>query len=176
MKTWINPLWSSSDADHHSCKRSWLPYMLRSYVINKIFGWTDKVKYSQSMWPTAIISRWVKQLLHAAGANYSYKAHSTRPASTSKAQHHGVPLEAILNTAGWTNAKTFLSFTKRNSFSSVSVCCIRLYIWELKFRTIFIMRLFIVILVYIIIWIWHNISKISFTGLIWVMQKMKLNN
>ena len=41
-----------------------------------------------------------------------YKSHSVRAASTSKAWEHGVPIEEILRTAGWSSAATFATYYK----------------------------------------------------------------
>ena len=40
----------------------------------------------------------------------TYKAHSTRPASTSKAKAKGMSTRQILSWANWSNAKTFLRY------------------------------------------------------------------
>ena len=40
----------------------------------------------------------------------TFKPHSTRGASTSKAFHLGVPLSDILKQGQWSNAKTFFNF------------------------------------------------------------------
>ena len=58
----------------------------------------------------ATISRWVKSVLKAAGLEDTFKPHSTRAASTSKAHHLGVSLQTILDMAGWSNAKTFAKY------------------------------------------------------------------
>jgi hypothetical protein len=40
----------------------------------------------------------------------TYKAHSTRAASTSKAQMQGLSVEQIVKQGNWTKAKTFQKF------------------------------------------------------------------
>ena len=43
----------------------------------------------------------------------TFKPHSTRGASTSKAFHIGIPLSDILKQGQWSNAKTFFNFYRR---------------------------------------------------------------
>jgi integrase len=60
------------------------------------------------------VSRWVKLVLERSGINTAiFKAHSTRSASTSCANESGLPLQTILETAGWSNAGTFQRFYQR---------------------------------------------------------------
>lgn len=57
------------------------------------------------------ISRWIKTVLHLAGVDISkFSSHSTRSASTSAMLSRGVPLDCILQAAGWTNPSTFSRF------------------------------------------------------------------
>ncbi|XP_013418549.1 uncharacterized protein LOC106179464 isoform X1 [Lingula anatina] len=69
------------------------------------------------------VSRWIKVMLARAGIDITiFKAHSTRAAATSAAFRATVPLEDILNKAGWSNASTFARFynkpiVSQNSFS-----------------------------------------------------------
>lgn len=58
----------------------------------------------------ATISRWLKQILVDAGVGDTFKPHSVRSASTSKALQKGISVQNILKTAGWSNAKTFAKF------------------------------------------------------------------
>ena len=54
------------------------------------------------------ISRWTKTVLQNSGVDTSiYKAHSTRAASSSKANRESVPLDQIMANAGWKSAETF---------------------------------------------------------------------
>ena len=51
-----------------------------------------------------------------AGVDVSeFKAHSFRAASTSAAANKGVPINFILQTAGWANASTFAKFYERHN-------------------------------------------------------------
>ena len=60
------------------------------------------------------ISKWIKKVLDASGLDTSiYQAHSTRAASTSAAFERNLPLDIILQTAGWANEQTFASFYKK---------------------------------------------------------------
>lgn len=56
------------------------------------------------------ISRWVKLILRKAGIDRCFTTHSTRSAATSMARLKGVPLQSILKSAGWANARTFARF------------------------------------------------------------------
>ena len=54
------------------------------------------------------ISRWIKQTMKAAGIDTTvFKPHSTRGAATSAAKAANVPLQEIMNTAGWRSDSTF---------------------------------------------------------------------
>jgi integrase len=59
------------------------------------------------------VARWIKLTMSNAGIDKSFGPHSTRAASTSKASLHGIPLQTIIRTAGWTNAKTFEKYYKK---------------------------------------------------------------
>lgn len=57
------------------------------------------------------ISRWIKTVLELAGVDISqFAAHSTRSASTSAAFNRDVPIDCIMNAAGWTQQSTFAKF------------------------------------------------------------------
>ena len=57
------------------------------------------------------ISRWIKTVLSRSGIDTKiFGSHSVRSASTSKAKINAVPLESILQKAGWSNVKTFAKF------------------------------------------------------------------
>ena len=59
----------------------------------------------------SIISRWVKEVIKAAGTNVAkFKPLSTRSASTSEVSLCSVPLDQIMSAAGWTLATTFDRF------------------------------------------------------------------
>ena len=59
----------------------------------------------------SIISRWVKEVIKAAGTNVAkFKPQNTRSASTSEASLCSVPLDQIMSAAGWTLATTFARF------------------------------------------------------------------
>ena len=54
------------------------------------------------------VSRWVKSILQAAGIDTTeFGAGSTRSAASSKASSEGVPLDQILEAAGWSQETTF---------------------------------------------------------------------
>ena len=52
----------------------------------------------------------MKNLMVKAGINQQFGAQSTCVASTSAARQRGVPISAILKTAGWSNSGTFERF------------------------------------------------------------------
>lgn len=57
------------------------------------------------------IARWIKTIMQMAGIDTdTFKAHSTRAASTSAAKQAQVPLEHILQVAGWTGCATFAQY------------------------------------------------------------------
>ena len=57
------------------------------------------------------LARWVKTVLSRAGIDITkFSAHSTRSASTSAAKIRGVPLEIIMNRAGWCRPSTFAKY------------------------------------------------------------------
>lgn len=56
------------------------------------------------------VARWIKLIMLKAGIDPSFKPHSTRAASTTKAKLQGVPLQTIIKTAGWSNASVFARF------------------------------------------------------------------
>ena len=54
------------------------------------------------------ISRWIKQTMKAAGIDTTvFKPHGTRGAATSAAKTANVPIQEIMNTAGWHSDSTF---------------------------------------------------------------------
>ena len=60
------------------------------------------------------VARWIRSTMGMAGINVEdYKAHSVRSATTSKASGLGVPIEEIMRTVGWTNARTFATHYKK---------------------------------------------------------------
>lgn len=60
------------------------------------------------------ISRWIKHVLKESGLNTDlFKPHSTRSAATSGAFVKGVPVEDILQTAGWSNELSFARFYQK---------------------------------------------------------------
>ena len=65
--------------------------------------------------PQAYLTRnsvpWIKTVMEAAGIYTSiFHPHSTRAAATSKAKAACVPIQEILDTAGWSSSKTFDRF------------------------------------------------------------------
>ncbi|KAJ8044060.1 hypothetical protein HOLleu_11420 [Holothuria leucospilota] len=60
------------------------------------------------------ISRWIREVLEAAGVNTKmFTAHSTRAAASSAMHDKGVAIQDIMKTAGWSNAETFARFYKK---------------------------------------------------------------
>ena len=64
---------------------------------------------------SSTISGWLKNILKKAGIDIStFKAHSTRSASTSKADLSGAPIEEILKRGCWSNKSTWQKFYNKN--------------------------------------------------------------
>ena len=63
---------------------------------------------------SSALSRWIKTVLELSGIDIeTFKSHSTRGASASKAKQSGVPLPEIMKTAGWSSAETFAEYYNR---------------------------------------------------------------
>ena len=61
------------------------------------------------------ISGWLKNVLKKAGINIStFKAHSTRAVSTSKAELSDAPIEEILKLGSWSNKSTWQKFNNKS--------------------------------------------------------------
>ena len=61
------------------------------------------------------VSRWIKDVLKLSGINTEqYGSHSVRSAATSKAKLCSVPIEDIMQKAGWSNGGTFAKFYERD--------------------------------------------------------------
>ena len=56
------------------------------------------------------LARYVKSFLHMAGIELTFSAHSTRSASTSKANNQGLSMKDIAKAAGWSGESTFQKF------------------------------------------------------------------
>ena len=75
---------------------------------NKLF-----ISYVKSFWRVSreTISRWLKTVMCRSRINMNlYSTHSIRSASVSKAYKNLIPVDMIMNRAGWTNANTFAKF------------------------------------------------------------------
>ena len=67
------------------------------------------------------ISMWIRNVMQMSGINLDvYKAHSTRAASVSAAHRAQVPIQEILNKAGWASAQTLAIYYDKRSDSSES--------------------------------------------------------
>ena len=65
------------------------------------------------------ISRWIKHVLKLSGIDIErYGSHSVRAASTSKANLCSVPIEEIMQKAGWSNCGTFAKFYQKDIIKS----------------------------------------------------------
>ena len=53
---------------------------------------------------------WIKLIILKAGIHTSFKPHSTRASTTPMANLREVPMQQIVKTAGWTNARTFAKY------------------------------------------------------------------
>ena len=60
------------------------------------------------------ISRWIRTVMCRSGIDIKqFTAHSVRAASSSKAEQMSIPIENILNKAGWSNSGTFAKYYKK---------------------------------------------------------------
>ena len=60
---------------------------------------------------TSTISRWIRLVMSYSGVNVDqFKPHSVRAAATSKAKANSVPIDRIMDTAGWSSRSTFAKF------------------------------------------------------------------
>ena len=62
---------------------------------------------------TETLSRWIKNVLKEAGIDAT--AHSTRSLSTSVAADNGIPINQVLDCAGWAHESTFKNFYRLKS-------------------------------------------------------------
>ena len=61
------------------------------------------------------VARWIKTVLHRSGIDTKiYGAHSVRAASTSRAKLKAIPVQEILEKAGWSNERTFSKLYDKN--------------------------------------------------------------
>ena len=67
---------------------------------------------------TSTISNWLKTTIHAAGIDTDFKGHSTRAASTSKANLKGLSVKEILAKANWSSANMFYRHYNKFVFSN----------------------------------------------------------
>ena len=65
------------------------------------------------------LARWIRDVLHKAGVDTQFGAHSTRSASTSAAASKGLPIDIVLKAAGWSSASTFTRFYKREPVTNM---------------------------------------------------------
>ena len=59
--------------------------------------------------------------MNKAGIEMSFTLHSTRSAAESKANLQGIPLQTIMKTAGWSNAREFATFCNKLVLKEPSV-------------------------------------------------------
>ena len=98
-------------------RRLCLLFTLREYInrtaslrgqVKGLFITTVKPHHAASR---QTISKWIKTMLAEAGIDmHRFTPHSTRSASTSAVSAKNVPIDTILRTAGWTNARTFANY------------------------------------------------------------------
>ena len=69
------------------------------------------------------ISRWIRTLLQRAGVPAIFSAHSTRAAASSAAASVNVPIDVILQNAGWQSQTTFATYYNKDIVShDVNFC------------------------------------------------------
>ena len=77
---------------------------------------------------SSTVARWVTTVMHKAGVEETFSAHSTRGASSTAARTHGVTLADILATADWSQENTFIRHYYRDrpassgAFSRAVLC------------------------------------------------------
>ena len=90
-------------------------YLSRTKVVRKaVIGKTQLfLSYNKPFEPVSreTIARWIRFVMLKAGLDVSmFTPHSIRAASTSAACRYAVPMDTILNTAGWKNDCTFRKY------------------------------------------------------------------
>ena len=65
------------------------------------------------------LARWIRDVLHKAGVDTQFGAHSIRSASASAAASKGLPIDIVLKAAGWSSASTFTRFYKREPVTNM---------------------------------------------------------
>ena len=74
------------------------------------------------------VARWIKTVLHRSGIDTKiYGAHSFRAASTSRAKLKAVPVQEILEKAGWSNERTFSKFYDKKILNQLSSSNLKLF-------------------------------------------------
>ncbi len=73
------------------------------------------------------LARWIRDVLHKAGVDTQFGAHSTRSASTSAAASKGLPIDIVLKAAGWSSASTFTRFYKREPVTNMGQTILESY-------------------------------------------------
>ena len=101
------------------CVHTWLSdYLLRTEGIRENFGMENTTLILSYQYPhhpvkSATLARYVKNFLGQAGIDLTvFTAHSTRSASSSKANNLGLSLKDISKAAGWKGHSTFQQFYK----------------------------------------------------------------
>ena len=70
------------------------------------------------------VGRWIKTVLALSGVDITvYGAHSTRASSTSQAYKNNVPIETVMQAAGWRNQSTFTKFYHKEVQAEDSFAC-----------------------------------------------------
>ena len=73
------------------------------------------------------LARWIRDVLHKAGVDTQFGAHSTHSASTSAAASKGLPIDIVLKAAGWSSASTFTRFYKREPVTNMGQTILESY-------------------------------------------------
>lgn len=88
-------------------------YIDRTRFIRKSDNFLISFKKPHNSVSRDTISRWIRNLLSRAGIDKTFKPHSTRAASVSAAARAQVPVDDILQAAGWSSCKTFATYYKK---------------------------------------------------------------
>ena len=71
------------------------------------------------------LARWIRDVLHKAGVDTQFGAHSTRSASTSAAASKGLPIDIVLKVV--LKASTFTRFYKREPVTNMGQTILESY-------------------------------------------------
>ena len=106
-------------ADRRLCVATYLEeYITRTKPIRSLQNTRLFLSFCKPYKPVtaSTISRWIKTVMAQSGVDVkNFRPHSTRSASTSAALRKGVPLNTIMEAAGWSSHCTFATYYRRET-------------------------------------------------------------